>query len=610
MSPASPLPLLIAVLVCGWVAALLVRSRQRARRRTPPDFTAMACTSTNDGIVVQTLDGIILWANPAYLRLMRLPMDRVVGRNPLSFCLPDADRMTRAQIAGFRYDPDDPAWRKLVVVRNRRSDGSLFWNQLNASFHLASDGRTLATLVCRDVSEQVEQDRILRDTTATLAHLATHDSLTGTANRAHLSTFVADRMALAPAIRPGLGLLHIDMDGFKAINDRHGHAAGDAALKHVARTIGHHLRPTDLLARVGGDEFVAVCTDVACDAELLGIGQTLCDAVRTPFRHDRMELALSVSVGAVRAGPDDADTDRLLQKSDFALYAVKRAGRGAVAVYDSALHAEAQSRDLFAAQLQHCIADGGLTFYMQPTVDLVTGHVRGFEALARWQHPTRGLLHPATFLPLARELNLLAGVDLAAIDAAADLHARLRATGHDGIRVSINGSHVLLSDRAHAERLPARLSARGLKPQDIHIELAERDVFGSVDPGAHRFMGISHLVGLGFNVLIDGFGAGYAGLLHVDRLAVAGFKVEKALIRHLAAAPACEKITAMLLQFGRDKDLYCTASGIETAEQAAIVRSLGGSVGQGNHFARAMPAEDVIGWLRARSSCQELRHTG
>jgi diguanylate cyclase (GGDEF)-like protein len=273
-------------------------------------------------------------------------------------------------------------------VRNQRSDGSLFWNQISASFHEVEGQPDLVILLCRDVTEQVDQEQALRESTRTLAFMAEHDSLTGLANRNKYNVFIKSALDGNPATRPGFGVLQIDLDHFKAINDRHGHAAGDAALQHVATTLGRSLRQTDLLARLSGDEFVAVCAGITHDSELLCIGQALGQAVRAPFHFDGKQIDVSISIGAAIAGSDDDTGDSLLQKSDFALYEVKRAGRGHVAVYDSNLHEEAQRRDRFGLQLRDAIEGNKLTFYFQPTVDLHTGAIRGFEALARWQHPT------------------------------------------------------------------------------------------------------------------------------------------------------------------------------------------------------------------------------
>ena len=595
-----PLAILLAVLCLLAVLGLVLRRRAAASVARTPQFDAIACASISDGIVVQTLDGIIIWANPAYLRLFRLPRDRVLGRNPLSFCEPRDSSLTRDQIAAFRYDPDDPTWQKLFVVRNRRSDDSLFWNQISVSFHRTDDGSTLAVLVCRDVTEQVDREKALRDSSRSLAHMAEHDSLTGVANRNRFNAFITDALSGSPETRAGLGVLQIDMDKFKAINDRFGHAAGDAALQHVARTISRSLRQTDLLARLGGDEFVAVCPGVTQDSELLRIGQSLGEAVKAPLRFEGKDIDVSISIGAALADHRDTTSDKLLQKSDFALYEVKRKGRGTVAIYDSTLHAEAQRRDRLSLQLRDAIESDRLSFYFQPTIDLATNDVRGFEALARWQHPIHGLIHPSDFILIAKELNLMARIDVAAARAAADLQKRLSYIGFGHVRVGINGSTHLLHDPAQITAVQAEFTRVGVQPRQVVIELAERDVFADTDGIEANIAAISRLVDFGFSILIDGFGAGYAGLLHIDTLAVTGFKIEKTLVRHLDTAPACERITDMLLHFAREKGIYCVACGIETMAQADLVRAHGGLVGQGNHFARAMPSEDVVDWIRHR----------
>ncbi len=590
--------LLFAIAIC--VAVMLYQIKGFVLRRRPaavqPDFGAIASANSSDGIVVQTLDGRILWANPAYLRIMRLTADRVVGQHPLSFCMPPDQRPDAAAIAAFRYDPDDPAWQRLTLVQNQRSDGTLFWNQLSASFHDIPSGQTLAVLSCRDVTEDVENQQALRQSTADLARVAGYDSLTGVANRATFAAAIGAALS-DPSLTGRLGLLQIDMDKFKQINDLHGHAAGDAALRHVSATLTAHLRQTDLLARMGGDEFVALCIGISDEAELLRIGRALCLAVQAPFVWDGQEISVSISVGAVMTDAHDASPDHLLQKSDFALYEVKRRGRGDVAIYDRHLHTEAQRRDRLSQQLRHAIDQNALTFFFQPTIDLISGEVSGFEALARWQHPTHGLMHPSVFLPLARDMNLLRHVDGAALGAAARLSKQLDASGFGKIRVGINGSHTILTNTDHLDSLPHFVTRYGVSPDRMVIELAERDVFGDPERRAEAITAMQRLVDLGFHVLIDCFGSGYAGLLHIEDLGVAGFKIEKALIRQLDTAPACERITAMLMTFSKEKAIYCVASGIETAAQAHLVRGLGGTVGQGNYFARAMPQTDVLEWL-------------
>ena len=603
-----PAALFIAI---GASCALAVNAACRRVRRwlrpaRVPDFGAIASASSNDGIVVQSLDGTIIWANPAYTRLFGLPLDRIVGRKPQSFCLPPDSRMSPAAIAAFRYDPADPTWRKLTLVQNRRADGTLFWNQIQTSFRDMGDDRILAVLVCRDVTEDVEQAQTLRRTTAELAYIADHDSLTGVANRKKFREFIDAALTAAGADGPRLGLLQIDMDKFKAINDTLGHAAGDAALRHVSGIISRNLRKTDLLARIGGDEFVAVCAGISDESELLRIGRALCEAVKEPLYCDGHRVSVTISVGAVIVDPRDRDVDHLLQRSDFALYDVKRRGRNNVTIYNSELHGEAQLRNRLAEQLHHAVQTDALTFYFQPTIDLRSGEVRGFEALARWQHAAHGLMHPSLFIPLAREMKLLRQIDMAALNAIGRLHKQLSAAGFHHIRVGINGSHNILKDPDHLARLPAAIGAHSVLPRSVVIELAERDVFGQPDRIACNVAAISKLVDTGFSVLIDGFGSGYAGILHIEHLDVAGFKIEKALIRHLDSAPACERITAMLMQFSREKNIYCVASGIETAAQARLVTSLGGTVGQGNHFARAMPPSDVIDWLLRRQATRDM----
>lgn len=260
------------------------------------DYHRMASEHASDGLVVQDMKARILWANPAYLKIFGVTFDEIVGRNPLEFALPPNDAVSPDEIEAFRYCADDPQDWSLHERLNRHNDGREFWNQMNSSYNLAPDGTQNAIVVCRDVTEQMEQKQKLHETSNKLQHEATHDGLTGVPNRAAFKTFIGD--ALRSGDGTPVGLLHIDLDNFKAVNDTHGHSGGDAVLTHTADVIRQNIRDSDLLARVGGDEFVVVCPQTSDLALLDDLSTRLLDVISKPFAWSNRLLKIEASIGA------------------------------------------------------------------------------------------------------------------------------------------------------------------------------------------------------------------------------------------------------------------------------------------------------------------------
>ena len=565
-------------------------------------FHLIASACTDDGLVVQDLTGKVLWVNPAYCRIMGWEAHEMLGRNPLEYCLPKDQQMTAQDIAAFRFDAADPTWNQLALHQNVKKSGELFWNQINVSFHVAPDGTTFVILVCRDVTEEVENAERLREKTAELAHVATHDGLTGAGNRAKLTSFVTEALARARDTGTQVGLLQIDLDKFKEINDTHGHATGDAVLKTIADRVTRTLRGTDLLARIGGDEFVAVCQDVADISQLQKLGATICEVARKPFTFGSQEISPSISLGAVISETNTETLDELLRKADFALYEVKRSGRGSVAIYDERLHKRLRRKERRSDELLRAVRENELTFHFQPTILAADGEVRGFEALVRWDHPKEGMLLPAQFLPLAHDLGLMVDIDLQAMNAAMVLRSKLIAAGWENMRTGFNASSALFTDgEIHPEfiNMPARL---GLSTDNIVVELPESVLFGEHIFPEQRVSIVHQLHALGFSIVLDDFGAGFAGLMHLVQLEIDGFKNARGLMENLLTEPACQRTLQVVIELAKDIGLLCISVGVESEEQFQVIREIGGDIAQGHWIAQPMAADSVIGWLEARKT--------
>jgi len=554
----------------------------------------------NDGLVIQTLDGIIRWANPAYCRIMGRDREDVLGRNPLEFALPPDETPSAGDIAAFRYDPNDPRWRELHLFRNRRGDGAEFWNQISLSFHHAPSGDSHAILVCRDVTDQIEDAERLRRIRMQLEHAATHDELTGIANRTELARFTADALTLARSKGRHLGLLHVDLDKFKDINDTHGHAAGDACLVHAAKALSAGVRDGDMVARVGGDEFVVACCDLAHPDDLELIATGLLSSLAAPVSWGGRRLTVQASIGAALSDTR-VGSDELLLRSDFALYEAKRNGRNQVRIYDRRLHQQRSSRNKRGVLLADAIRRNQIDFHFQPIVDLADDSLRGVETLVRWTHPEDGLVPAEDVIRNAQDLGLMTELDHCAMEAALGLGADLSKLPGQAY-VSFNASGALLTDTAFPAHLAERTRQLGLDPSRIALEVLETTALGPPAAASPRMGGLADLRDAGFRVLLDDFGMGHAGLSHLARLTVSGLKIDRSLVARLPQDRISRKIVGAIVALCRDLGIETIAEGVEEADTAAALTDLGTMAIQGFWIAPALPRDALLDWIAARSS--------
>jgi len=568
----------------------------RDTRRASANFRT-ATEHANDGLVIQNMDATIVWANPAYCRIMGRDLDDMIGRNPLEFALPSRERPPKSAIRSFRYNPDDPEFRRLELVRNQRKDGTLFWNQISFAFHTNAAGDQICVVVCRDVSEQIEQEERLAEARDKLEHEATHDALTGLANRTALIRF-ADQ-ALADAAKTGrqVGMLHVDLDRFKEINDTHGHAAGDEVLRHAARQLSGHVRRGDMVARVGGDEFVVVCPDLVALEDLRAVATKLSRALQVSIDWNDRVLVGRGSIGGALSGPGATATDDLLSFSDFALYEAKRGGRGRVEIYDDALARRHSNQTRRAADLTLAVNSNSLTHFFQPKMNLETGRISGFETLVRWQHPEDGMISPAEFLPLAEDLGLMGELDLCSMGGALEFKRFLARIGRTDMSVSFNASTELLTHPDFINRLVWGVESGGLRRDQVVIEVLETTVFGDPGEECSGAAVIRDLRRAGFQVMLDDFGIGHAGLSHLAQLDVTGVKIDQSLVRNMLTDAASSKIVGTIVELCNTLGLTVVAEGVETREVAMRLKRLGCDYIQGYWLSRPLPREDIAAWL-------------
>lgn len=553
--------------------------------------------STSDGLVVQSISGKIIWVNPAYCQMVMRTPEEMIGRNPLEFVMPLDQQLTKDQIDTWCYDPNDSDELGLQLRRNRRADGREFWNQINASLRTAPDGTQHFILACRDVTEQVDKERELDEVRTKLEYSVAHDDLTGIANRAALLKFTERELAVASETGRRIGMLRIDLDRFKEINDTFGHPAGDAVLKHMSNVFKSKLRKTDMVARVGGDEFVIVCPDIGILDDLEKIATNICRASARPFEWANGTLRCSASFGAALSEPGMLAPDDLMQHSDFALYETKRIGRGGVTTYSEELHQRHSAQMRLREEFARAVRADELTFHFQPTLVLSTGAISGFEALVRWQHPVDGLLMPDVILPIAQELGLMAEIDMCAMRAGLGMKAKLRDAGFADIRVGLNASAEGLLHPDYIANLTALVHDYGFTPQHVAVEVLETVMLdGSVNAGDHA-RAIADLHKKGFHTLLDDFGIGYAGLSHLAHLELSGVKIDRSLAGRVIEERSSRRIVRTVAELCGDLNLRLIAEGVETREAAKCLHDMGVDVIQGYWLSKPIPQGAVIPWL-------------
>jgi diguanylate cyclase len=428
---------------------------------------------------------------------------------------------------------------------------------------------------------------------ATSRRQARTDELTGLANRRRLFEVLREADATL-AEGKSLAVLVIDLDRFKEINDSLGHAVGDEVLRQVGPRLQAQLRPSSLLVRLGGDEFIVVLPDVDRDGAL-AVADRLRAELQLPFRLGSLELAVDASIG-VAAGPRDAATgEELLQLADLAMFSAKAGGGGPVG-YDDARHGSGRHRLEAVDALRRAITGGELVLHYQPTLDLRTGRVDAVEALVRWQHPERGLVFPDAFIELAESSGLMASLTDEVVRQAL-AQSRRWVDGGLQLTVAVNVSPSNLVDEHFPDLVAGLLTRYRLPASSLILEVTESLLMADRERAARV---LSRLRGAGVGVAIDDYGTGYSSLAYLATLPVTELKLDRAFVSALGESERAAAIVTSTLQLAHALGLVLVAEGVEDQETADALQALGCDVLQGYHLSKPLPADQLERWLLER----------
>ena len=470
-----------------------------------------------------------------------------------------------------------------VEKRYVRADGNVVWAVLDVGLVRYPGGAPDHYIV------QVRDSTDDRMHSELLAHRAMHDPLTGLANRTLLQD-VLQQVLEQPDVESRVGVIAVDLDGFKGLNDRFGHATGDSALVYVAGVLRSATAGRGTVARIGGDEFVIVVQDPDCSKALFYIAGAIHAGLKRPLQVKRHQIHLGASLGIAMADEETiaGGAPGLLSAADAAMYRAKATGKSRTEVFDPTMRTSRDSQTALAADLARAIEHGDLVLHYQPILELATRAVVGYEALVRWQHPTRGLLLPGAFLPLIDDRNLATVLGTALVEQAAKF---LTLSPSDSTWVSLNVSADQLGDSEFADRVLGAIGAHHLSPQRIVVELTEASL---VAPNTRIRHELTELRNAGVPILLDDFGTGVSPLSYLRDLPVSGVKIDMSFVAGIPEDPAGARVSRALGALARELGLATIAEGIETEAQAQFLSACGWRYGQGWLFGVAQPAAAVL----------------
>ncbi len=573
--------------------ATLADAEQRRLAKEQQLMSVSLFQHLHEGLLITDADLRALDVNPAYTQITGVPRGELLGTVPSLLRPEPADPIARQQRAamwaGLR---DSGSWRGELLERRRSGEFCTLQATISTVRGPEQDLR-YHVLVISDITQQQQQ----REQLERQAHF---DELTRLPNRARLSVLLDEAMRAADRDGYLLTVCYLDLDRFKPVNDRYGHAAGDRLLAELAARLRGALRSRegweDSAARLGGDEFVLLLRAGTLEEARLAVERVL-RVVSQPYAIGPAQEAVQVtaSMGATVYPIDRSDVDTLLRHADHAMYGAKQAGRNGYLFFDPEHRRRAEERVMAIGRVQEALDQHEFLLYYQPKVDMRSGKVMGFEALLRWEHPQQGMIAPLQFLPLIENTGLSSRIGDWVIAQALDHLSQWRRNGLD-FSVSVNVSARHLQEPDFALRL-SELLARHREPLASHLEIEMLETAAHADIETTSAL-LARCQGIGVRFALDDFGTGYSTLTYLKRLPVDVLKIDRSFVHHMLEDPQDRAIVEGVIGLARTFGCTVVAEGVESPAQARTLLDLGCVIGQGTGIAAPMPAEHVAHWVR------------
>jgi diguanylate cyclase (GGDEF)-like protein/PAS domain S-box-containing protein len=588
--------ILLGLLVGGFmiVAMLLVaRSRRLNADRLALESRYRAIIEqAQDGLLVaDARTGEIVDANPAVQQQLGFTLEELRGRSVLSVLRGPNDSQDAVIATLARVEPSRGVELVQWLKDGRQIDVEV------SCVPIESRDRRLVSYLMRDLSERKKAQTQLLANQQRLDKLANHDHLTGLPNRLFLQAHLPEAIERCQQNGQMLAVLFLDLDRFKHINDSRGHEVGDKLLQEIAKRVRAAVRPSDIVVRMGGDEFVVVLHKVNLPDEIAIAATRINEVLSAPVMIDGRALVATVSIGVSLYPRDGATMGELLKHSDTAMYQAKDLGRNNFQVFSPQMDRSLKERVAIESSLRVGLKLHQFDVHYQPIIDIHSRRVAGLEALLRWKHPTQGFISPERFIEVAEETGLIIPIGQFVLDRICSDFNRWREQGAHLVPVSMNVSAVQLERTKLRELIQQAMERNRIGPQLIQLELTEGSLFEK-RTGEFREDALATLRDLGVKIAIDDFGTGYSSLSYLKRWRVDSLKIDRSFVRDIATDPSDHAIVSAIVAMARSLNIQVVAEGIETWQQLEILRSMGCSLAQGFLFAKPCPAVDALRYLR------------
>ena len=558
----------VAIVLCGMVGAMTDR-RLAGRAELESQRLKQLADASFEGIVIHC-DGVVQDCNRAFARMVGRPVDELIGRPALDFVARKDLPRIRARLDDHRsggrieFDFDVPGGPPRPVEVLSRP--------------IEFRGRRGFVSAVRDLTERKRAEQKIR-------HLAHHDPLTDLCNRRALADRLTQMIALAERSGRQLAVLYLDLDRFKPVNDLLGHAAGDALLVEVARRLKELVRTSDIVARFGGDEFVIV-QSLGAQSDAVDAAKRIISALSQPFLIGEDEAVIGASVGIAMFPADGQVAEELICNADKALYHAKQTARGTSCAFNASIDCRLHEMRVLERELRHAIERHELEVHYQPVFTGETARIAGVEALVRWRHPTRGVVSPAEFIPVAEESGLIRELGSWVLETAC--RDALSWPGH--LRVAVNVSPAQFTHEDFAQSVFEILDRTGLAPDRLELEVTESLLIGDIPKVLPTLVTLRNQ---GVHLSLDDFGTGYSSLNYLHRFPFEKIKIDRSFISRLGEGEDARKIIGAIIALARGLNMTVTAEGVELQSQLEILRQLDCDLVQGYLLGRPTRKREI-----------------